>query len=101
MVSPRGFSAALNGTFWFSGPGDRRSHRWLDQRLRAGQFVLPDGTVVRPLRSPGGYRRFTTETLKDVAICSYNHRWFSMDKLKSALRELAMAAYRDTGFTPS
>jgi hypothetical protein len=23
-----------------------RSYSWLDQRLRAGQFVLPDGTVV-------------------------------------------------------
>src|ERR1700739_1219627 len=37
-----------------------RSYSWLDQRLRCGQFVLPDGTVVRPLRTSGGYRRFTT-----------------------------------------
>jgi hypothetical protein len=36
-----------------------RSYSWLDQRLRAGQFMLPDGTVVRPLRTPGGYRRFS------------------------------------------
>ena len=26
-----------------------RSYSWLDQRLRGGQFVLPDGTVVRVL----------------------------------------------------
>ena len=32
-----------------------RSYSWLDQRLRAGQFVLPDGTTVQPLRTPGGY----------------------------------------------
>jgi len=64
--------------------------------LRQGQFVLPDGTVVQPSRTPGGYRRFTTETLKEIAICSYNHHWFSMKKLKSTFRELAMAAYRDT-----
>jgi hypothetical protein len=42
-----------------------RSNSWLDQRLRKRQFVLPDGTVVRPLRTPGGYRRFTTEMLRD------------------------------------
>ena len=74
-----------------------RSYSWLDQRLRKGQFVLPDGTVVRPLRTAGGYRRFTTEMLKDIAICSRNHHWFSWEKLQSTLRELAVAAYRDTG----
>ena len=63
-----------------------RSYSWLDQRLRRGQFVLPDGTVVRPLRTPGGYRRFTTGMLKDIALSSYRNGWFSMDKLKSALR---------------
>jgi len=30
-----------------------RSYSWLDQRLRAGQFVLADGTIVQPLRTPG------------------------------------------------
>jgi len=74
-----------------------RSYSWLDQRLRQSQFILPDGTVVRPLRTPCGYRRFTTEMLKDIAICSYNHHWFSMEKLRSTFRKLAMAAYRDTG----
>lgn len=33
-----------------------RSYSWLDQRLRRGQFVRPDGTVVQPLRTDGGYR---------------------------------------------
>ncbi len=52
-----------------------RSYSWLDQRLRAGQFMLPDGTTVQPLRTPGAVgvadsRRFTTEMLKDIAICS-------------------------------
>ena len=37
----------------------RRSYSWIDQRLRAGQFMLPDGTTVQPRRTPGGYRRFT------------------------------------------
>ena len=36
-----------------------RSYSWLDQRLRAAQFVLPDATTIQPLRTPGGYRRFT------------------------------------------
>ena len=35
-----------------------RSFSWLDQRVRGGQFMLPDGTTVQPLRTPGGYRRF-------------------------------------------
>jgi hypothetical protein len=74
-----------------------RSYSWLDQRLRKGQFVLPDGTIVRPLRTAGGYRRFTTAMLKDIAISGYNQHWFSMEKLKSTFLQLAMAAYRDTG----
>jgi len=74
-----------------------RSYSWLDQRLREDQFDRPDGTIVQPLRTQGGYRRFTTEMLKDIAICSRNHHWFSWEKLQTTLRELAMAAYRDTG----
>jgi hypothetical protein len=70
-----------------------RSFSWLDQRVRNGDFVLPDGTVVQPVRTPGGYRRFTLEVLKDITLTSYRHGWFSMDKLKSTFRELAMAAY--------
>jgi hypothetical protein len=60
-----------------------RSYSWLDQRLRAGQFMLPDGTKVEPRRTAGGYRRFTLAMLEDIALSSYRHGWFSMDKLKS------------------
>ena len=74
-----------------------RSYSWLDQRLREEKFILPDGTVVLPLRTAGGYRRFTTEMLKDIATSSYRQHWFSMDELKSTFLELAMVAYRDTG----
>jgi hypothetical protein len=74
-----------------------RSYSWLDQRLRKGQFVLPDGTVVRPLRTTGGYRRFTTAMLRDIATSSYRQHWFSMEKLRSAFRQLAIAAHRQTG----
>ncbi len=35
--------------------------------MRNDQFVLPDGTVVQPLRTPGGYRRFTPAMLEDIA----------------------------------
>jgi hypothetical protein len=49
------------------------------------------------LRTTGGYRRFTTEMLKDIATSSYRQHWFSMDKLKVTFRQLAMAAYRQTG----
>jgi hypothetical protein len=45
-----------------------RSYSWLDQRLREGQFVLPDGTVVHPLQTPGHYRRFTLAMLKNIAL---------------------------------
>jgi hypothetical protein len=44
-----------------------RSFSWLDQRVRNDEFVLRDGTTVQPLRTPGGYRRFTLAMLKDVA----------------------------------
>jgi hypothetical protein len=73
-----------------------RSYSWLDQRLRKSQFVRPDGIVVQPLRTAGGYRRFTTEMLKDIATSSYRQHWFSMDKLKLTFHLLAMAAYSDT-----
>jgi hypothetical protein len=78
-----------------------RSFSWLDQRVRNEQFILLDGTAVQPLRTPGGYRRFTLAMLQDISTCSYRHGWFSMEKLKSTFRELAMAAYRDTGEYPS
>jgi hypothetical protein len=74
-----------------------RSYSWLDQRVRKGHFTLPDGTVARPLRTPGGYRRFTLAMLEDIALSSYRNHWFSMDKLKSVYRELLIAAYRETG----
>jgi hypothetical protein len=74
-----------------------RSYSWLDQRLRKGQFVLPDGTAVQPLRTQGGYRRFTLAMLEDIALSSYRHHWFSMNKLKSTYGELLMAAHRETG----
>ena len=74
-----------------------RSYSWLDQRVRNDEFVLPDGTVVRPFRTPGGYRRFTLSMLQKIAFSSYNHRLFSWEKLQSTLLELAMAAHRETG----
>jgi hypothetical protein len=77
-----------------------RSYSWLDQRLRRGQFVRPDGTLVQPLRTPGGYRRFTTAMLRDIATSSYRQHWFSMDKLKSTFLKLARATYDDTGECP-
>ena len=72
-----------------------RSFSWLDQRLRRGDFVLPDGTVLAPLRSPGGYRYLTFEMLKDVAASCYRHRWFTFGELKAVFHQLAVAAYRD------
>ena len=74
-----------------------RSFSWLDQRVRNGDFVLPDGTVLQPLRSAGGYRYFTFEMLQDIAACCYRHRWFTFGELKSVFHELAVAAYRDAG----
>ena len=66
-----------------------RSYSWFDQRLREGQFVLPDGTAVRALRTPGGYRRFTLAMLRDIAVICTNQGWFSLDELKFTLRELS------------
>jgi hypothetical protein len=74
-----------------------RSYSWLDQRLRKHQFVLVDGTIVQPLRTAGGYRRFTTEMLKDIATSSYRQHWFSMEEVKLTFFELAMAAATPTG----
>jgi len=74
-----------------------RSYSWLDQRARNGEFVRTDGTVVRPLRTPGGYRRFTLAMLEDIALSCYRNHWFSMGHLKSTYRKLLIAAYRETG----
>ena len=35
--------------------------------------------------------------LKDIALSSYRNGWFSMKTVRSAFRELAMAAHRETG----
>jgi hypothetical protein len=74
-----------------------RSFSWLDQRVRQGQFVRRDGTVVQPLRTQGGYRRFTLGMLEEITLSCYRHRWFSMEKIKSIYRELLIAAHRATG----
>jgi hypothetical protein len=74
-----------------------RSFSWIDQRVRREEFVRPDGTIVVPLRTSGGYRRFSLKTLKDIADSSYRHGWFSMDKLKFTYRELLIAAHSATG----
>jgi hypothetical protein len=74
-----------------------RSYSWLDQGLRDNKFTLPDGTKVEPRRTAGRYRRFTLAMLEDIALSSYRHPWFSMNKLKSTYCELLMAAYRETG----
>jgi hypothetical protein len=74
-----------------------RSFSWLDQRVRQEEFVRPDGSVVVPLRTSGGYRRFTPAMLKDIAESSYRQHWFSMDKLRFAYRQILIAAHRDTG----
>ncbi len=78
-----------------------RSYSWLDQRLRQDQFIRPDGTTVQPLRTQGGYRRFTLAMLEDIALSSYRHHWCSMNKLKSTYGELLMAAHRGPASTKS
>jgi hypothetical protein len=72
-----------------------RSYPWLDQRVRAGDFVGLDGTVIEPVRTAGGYRRFDVPTLMAIAFSCYRHRWFGMSTLRSVLFELARAEARD------
>ena len=74
-----------------------RSFSWLDQHLRSGDFTLADGTVIRPLRTPGGYRYFSIELLIEIATCCYRHRWYSFDELKSVFRKLDITVDGDTG----
>ena len=74
-----------------------RSYSWLDQRLRAAQFVLPDGTTVQPSRTPGGYRRFTLQMLRDIIVASTRQGWFSVEDTRCALRAVIAASYRETG----
>jgi hypothetical protein len=75
----------------------KRSYSWLDQRLRRGEFVAPDGSVLEPLRAVNGYRYFSTQMLREMAAYCYRRRWYSFDELKSVFHELAVAAYSDAG----
>ncbi len=74
-----------------------RSYSWLDQRLREGQFSLPDGRTVKPMRTSGGYRRFSLAMVRDIAVCSTNAGLFSLEELKSTLRNLLVAAQQQMG----
>lgn len=68
-----------------------RSHSWLDQHLRAGNFVRTDGTVIQPLRTRGNYRRFDLSILKEIAFASYRRGWFSYEVLRHVLFNIATA----------
>jgi hypothetical protein len=69
------------------------SYSWLDQRDRNGDFVLPDGSVIQPSRTAGGYRRFDVETAKEICWCCYRKNWFTMSTLRDSLYRLCVAAY--------
>ena len=56
-----------------------RTYSWLDQRVRKDQFVLPDGTVVRPLRTPGA-------TGGSLLRCSKTSRYAATDTTGSRWR---------------
>jgi hypothetical protein len=63
-----------------------RSYSWLDQRLRKGQFTLPDGTVLEPLRTAGGTdgsRRRCSGTSPQAATDSTGSRWRRSSSLSS------------------
>ena len=68
----------------------KRSYSWLDQRLRRGDFVAPDGSVLASFRAANMYRYFSNEMLRDIAMYCYRRRWYSFDELTSVLRQLAM-----------
>jgi hypothetical protein len=74
-----------------------RSFSWLDQRVRGERFTHVDRTPIRPLRTAGCYRRFTTEILRDIALCSFRDGRLSMDQLKVILTRLVTEADRGTG----
>jgi hypothetical protein len=74
-----------------------RSYSWLDQRVRSGDLLRPDGTAIEPLRSQGGYRYFTFEMLEDIVKYCYRQRGYTFKELKSVILELVMAAHGDTG----
>jgi hypothetical protein len=48
-----------------------RSYSWLDQRVRAGWFTNLAGTLLRPIQTRGGCRRFTVAVLADMALFCY------------------------------
>lgn len=73
-----------------------RSYGWLDQNLRSGQFTRSDGSPVRPQRTPGGYRRFTLEMLRDIVKASAQRGWFSTDEIRSALYKVIAARHAET-----
>ena len=70
-----------------------RSYSWIDQRLRAGEFIDPDGEILQPLRTPGNYRMFDVELVKELAFCCYREGWFTMSTLRDSLYRLCVAAY--------
>ena len=61
-----------------------RSYSWLDQRLRKTSSSCLTAPPCSRYGQQGGYRRFTLAMLEDIALSSYRHHWFSMNKLKSA-----------------
>lgn len=50
--------------------------------------------TVEPLRTPGDYRRFTLQMLRDIIVAIAHQGWFSTEDIRYALRAVITARYR-------
>lgn len=65
-----------------------RPRGWLTQKLREGFFVDLDGSVIEPLRSKGGHRRYTRDMLMAMAWSARGRGALSPRCVKEVLAEL-------------
>lgn len=69
----------------------RTDRTWLAQYRRRGILLDKEGKTIEPIRFNARKVMWTTEHIRDIAICLYARDLISFDMMKSAVRKALVA----------
>lgn len=72
-----------------------KTPQWLYWILREGNLTKEDGTPIEPERAPAknglGRRRFTLQTIEDIALAGHRRGTISEPQLRTVIRKIILA----------